>query len=283
MVLDGIVFAAPAGLEDRTHYVHRAEGPREELTIELELPVGAATPAAEVIADQREAMAGFLDAAFGVEAEGETTLAGAPAKFMRYFIVDEGERKYGKTIVGNPSAGDYVRINWKGEVEGAAVDGCVDPIVASFRVTAEAEPPPAAGLRTRYAGPWAYDLPERFSDPRSRIWTDGDSLRVQLTVPASGAAPLELEALLARELEPGRSQLARDDRPLPNGELVHLRQRGSLELEWSVYVAVLRLHDPRGGGRDVAIVWIIATAPWSDDATLGRIVDALIASVEVHP
>ena len=79
MVLDGIAFTAPTGLEDRTHYVHRAEGPREELTVELELPVGAATPAVEVLVEQREAMAGFLDAAFGVEAEGDTTAASAPA------------------------------------------------------------------------------------------------------------------------------------------------------------------------------------------------------------
>ena len=279
MDLDGIAFAAPAGLEDRTNYVHRAEGPREELTVELELPIGAATPAAEIIVEQREAMAGFLDAAFGVEAEGETTLAGAPAKFMRYFIVDEGQRKHGKTIVGNPGAGDYVRINWKGEVASADVDGCVDPVVASFRAAAEAEPPPAAGMRTRYAGPWAYELPERFSDPRVRIWTDGDSLRVQLGVAAVGAAPLELEALLARELEPGRTQLARDDRQLSNGALVHLHQRGSLELEWSAYVALLR----PDGAREVSIV---ATAPWSEDALLGRIVDTLIASIaiaEVRP
>jgi hypothetical protein len=274
MVLDGIAFAAPTGLEDRSNYVHRAEGPREELSIELELPVGAATPAAEVIADQREAMAGFLDAAFGVEAEGETTLAGAPAKFMRYFIVDDGERKYGKTVVGNPGAGDYVRVNWKGEVEGSAVDACVNPIVASFRVAAEGEPESAAGLRTRYAGPWAYELPERFSDPRTRIWTDGDSLRVQLSVPPSGAPPLELQDLIDRQLEPGRTQLARDDRQLPNGVLAHLHQRGSLELEWAAYVAVLKLDGPRE-------VSIVATAPWADDATLGRVVETLIASIEV--
>lgn len=277
MVLDGIVFAAPAGLEDRTNYVHRAEGPREELTVELELPIGAATPAAEVIAEQREAMAGFLDAAFGVEAEGETTLAGAPAKFMRYFIVDQGERKHCKTVVGNPGAGDYVRINWKGEVGSAAVDGCVDPVVASFRAAAEAEPAPAAGLRTRYAGPWAYELSERFSDPRVRIWTDGDSLRVQLGVAAVGAAPLELEGLLARGLDPGWTQLARDDRQLANGTLVHLHEQGSLALEWSAHVALLRLD----GGREASIV---ATAPWSQDAQLGRIVESLIASIaEVRP
>jgi hypothetical protein len=278
MVLDGIAFAAPTGLEDRTNYVHRAEGPREEWSVELELPVGAATPAAEVIAEQREAMAGFLDAAFGVEAEGETSLAGAPAKFMRYFIVDDGERKYGKTVVGNPGAGDYVRVNWKGEVDGAAVDATVNPIVASFRAASESEPPPAAGLRTRHAGPWAYELPERFSDPRTRIWTDGDSLRVQLHVPPIGAAPLDLENLIDRELEPGRTQLARDDRQLPNGVLAHLHQRGSLDLEWAAYVAVLKLD----GGREVSVV---ATAPWPDDAALGRIVETLLASVtlEVSP
>lgn len=280
MVLDGISFAAPPGLEDRTHYVHRAEGPREELTVELELPVGTATPAVEVIAEQREAMAGFLDAAFGVEAEGETSLAGASAKFMRYFIVDDGERKYGKTIVGNPGAGDYVRLNWKGEVDGSAVDACVDPIVASFRAAAEGEPAAAPGLRTRYAGSWAYELPERFSDPRVRTWTDGDSLRVQLRVAAVGDPPLQLDALIDRELELGRTQLARDDRPLANGELAHLHQRGSLELEWSAYVALLRLESSLGGPREVAIV---ATAPWPEDATLGRIVDALIATVEVRP
>jgi hypothetical protein len=280
MVVDGIAFVAPAGLEDRTSYVHRAEGPREELSVELELPIGAATPAAEVIAEQREAMAGFLDAAFGVEAEGETTLAGSPARFMRYFIVDEGERKYGKTIVGNPGAGDYVRINWKGEVDGAVADGRVDPIVASFRAAVEVEPPPAAGLRTRYAGPWAYELPERFSDPRVRIWTDGDSLRVQLGVAPIGAAPLEREALFAGQLEPGRTQLARDDRRLANGELAHLHQRGSLELEWSAYVVLLRLESSLGGAREVSIV---ATAPWPEDARLGSIVEGLITSVEVRP
>ncbi|HVI01169.1 MAG TPA: hypothetical protein VM869_20775, partial [Enhygromyxa sp.] len=130
--------------------------------------------------------------------------------------------------------------------------------------------------RTRYAGPWAYELPERFSDPRVRTWTDGDSLRVQLRVAAVGDPPLQLDALIDRELEPGRTQLARDDRPLANGELAHLHQRGSLDLEWSAYVAVLRLD----GAREVAIV---ATAPWPEDATLGRIVDALIATVEVRP
>lgn len=272
MVLDGIVFSPPAGLEDRTNYVHRAEGPREELQVELELPVGAATPAAEVIADQRESMEGFLDAAFGVEAEGETTLAGAPARFMRYFIVDRGERKYGKTIVGNPGAGDYVRINWKGEVDRGAVDGCVDPVVASVRAASEAEPPPAAGLRTRQAGPWAYELAERFSDPRTRIWTDGDSLRVQLTVPATGAAPLELDGLIAGQLDPSHTTLSRDDSALPNGVLAHLRRRGSLDREWSAYVALLQLDGPRQ-------VAIVATAPWPDDPRLRQYVDTLIASV----
>jgi hypothetical protein len=287
MVLDGIVFAPPAALEDRSNYVHRADAPREELSVELELPVGAATPAAEVIADQRESMEGFLDAAFGVEAEGATLLAGAPARFMRYFIVDDGERKYGKTIVGNPGSGDYVRINWKGEVDAAAVDGCVDPVVASFRAATDAEPPAPAGLRTRYAGPWAYELPERFSDPRTRIWTDGDSLRVQLSVAPIGAAPLDVDELIANQLDRNRAQLARDESNIAssrsaaggaNGTLAHLRQRGSLDREWSAYVALLRL-DADAGTREVSIV---ATAPWPDDARLASIIDTLIASVELE-
>ncbi|MFO7567744.1 MAG: hypothetical protein R6X02_34195 [Enhygromyxa sp.] len=282
MVLDGIAFAAPAGLEDRSNYVHRAEAPREELSVELELPVGAATPAAEVIAEQREAMEGFLDAAFGVEAEGSTALAGAPARFMRYFIVDEGERKYGKTVVGNPGAGDYVRINWKGEVDGASVDASVDPVVASFRAASASQAPPGPGLRTCYAGSWAYELPERFSEPRTRIWTDGDSLRVQLSVPPPGAAPLELEGLIATDLDRSHTQLDRDDRELDQGTLAHLHQRGSLDREWAAYVALLRL-DADEGAREVSIV---ATAPWSEDARLEQIVEALIASValaEVSP
>jgi hypothetical protein len=285
MVLDGIAFAAPTGLEDRSNYVHRAEAPREELSVELELPVGAATPAAEVIVEQREAMEGFLDAAFGVEAEGVTTLAGAPARFMRYFIVDEGERKYGKTIVGNPGVGDYVRINWKGEVDAVAVDARVDPVIASFRAATDAEPPAAAGLRTRYAGPWAYELPERFSDPPTRIWTDGDSLRVQLSVMPIGAAPLQLDELIASQLDRGPALLARDDRQIELGVLAHLHRRGSLEREWSAYVALLRLDaDIDMGTREVAVV---GTAPWSDDARLAAFVETLIASValaeEIRP
>jgi hypothetical protein len=58
---------------------------------------------------------------------------------------------------------------------------------------------------------------------------------------------------------------------------VHLHQQGSLTLEWSVYVALLRVD----GAREVSIV---ATAPWSQDAQLGRVVESLVASVaEVRP
>lgn len=273
MVLDGIAFTPPVGLEDRSNYVHRAEAPREELAVELELPVGAATPAAELLADQRESMAGFFDAAFGVEAEGDTTLAGSPAKFMRYFLVDEGERKYGKTIVGNPGGGDYVRIDWKGEVDGAAVDACVDPILRSFRAASDEAPAPPPGMRTRYAGGWAYDLPERFTDPRTLIWSDGDMLRVQLHVPVIGSGPLELESLLRSQLEPGRMEVARDDRELQDGALAHLQQRDELGREWSAYVALLRFD---ADSRELSIV---ATAAWSEDATLGRIVETLLTSV----
>src|SRR5690606_39721514 len=157
---------------------------------------------------------------------------------------------------------DYVRVNWQGQADAGAVDGIVDPIVASFRAASESEPPPAAGLRTRFAGPWAYELPERFSDPRTRIWTNGDSLRVQLSVPASGAAPLAIDSLLASSLDRSHTQLARDDRQIDNGTLVRLHQRGSLDREWSAYLALLSL-DGDAGSRQVAIV---ATAPWTDDA-----------------
>ncbi|PRP90832.1 hypothetical protein ENSA5_60820 [Enhygromyxa salina] len=294
MRIDGIAFASPDGLEDVTRYAYRPaeSGPGrgdEELSVEAELPVGGATPAAEVIAELREALEGFFPGAFKLLGEGEATLAGAAGKFLAYCL-DGGPGQatvVGKIVVANlgregEPPGDWVKLAWSGSRDAGSLDAYVDPIVASFSAEADAPATVLPGHERRHAGPWALDVPAHLRGPRNFLWEDEEAeLRVELSVLEAGAdePTIELGAAIS-----GGEEVAREDSRLDEGERVDVRVRSDDDPhgESTLILAKRKIElgaSDRGGHR-----WVVlsASAPSPEGPRLTTIVDALLASVRAE-
>jgi hypothetical protein len=281
--VDEMAFSSPSGLQDATNYTFRATGPREEFSVEFELPVGGATPADATLADTRGQMAGYLQSAFGVDAEGQLVLAGKPAPYMHYHFLDRGETKQGFMCVANLGSeladGDWVKLNWLLDMPAASVRSSVDPVLASFARASDPAPVPTpSGWTRRQAGPWAFDLPSRYTFPRSYVWVDVDAeLRVQIAVHHFDVDKPDLEARVAAASSRGRSLVKREDVPIIYGQLVRLRLRDELDEEHFA-CRVLQGYEI---GNPVRMRWVevAADGPFAEEQRLRKLVDGLLASI----
>ncbi len=201
MRVDGVAFDAPAGLEDSSTYGYRSRGAYEELTVEFELPVGAATPADEVIAEIREGLEGYFDAEFSIVAQGDQTFLGQPGKFLHYRL-DGAEQVVSKIVVANAvradgTRGDWIKLVWSGEpaAASAGIDAIVDPIVASFiPASGGARQPVLPGHVRQQAGDWVLDVPAHLAGPRTFVYEDTVAeLRIEVKVLPPGASEPDLD------------------------------------------------------------------------------------------
>jgi hypothetical protein len=287
--VEEIVFSSPSPspskMEDATNYTFASAA--EEFSVEFELPVGAATPAAEALADTRGQMADYLQSAFTVDEEGQLpSLAGKPAPYMRYHFEDRGAIKQGFMAIANLGSevadGDWVKLNWLLDVPPDAVRGRVDPVVASFAKAGDPAPVPTpSGWVRRQAGPWEFDLPSGHSIPRSYQWLDPDAeLRLQITVHDVDTDKPDLEARVATAQGRGRSLLDREDVPIIFGQLVRLRLRDELDEEWFACRVVQGYES--GNPVRTRFVEVAADGPLAEEQRLRRMIDALLASIAVE-
>lgn len=288
MRVDGVVFESPAGLEDSTSYGYLASAPDEELTVELELPAGRATPAEQVVVDVRDGLAGYFGAAFQLLAAGDTTLAGAPAKFFDYAISGD-ESVTGRIIVANIGAGgDWVKLAWSSEVAPGSLDAHLAPVLASFGPAADtARDPAPAGYVRQQAGPWSLDVPARLQGPRTFVFEDIEAeLRVELSVLEAGASEPELDAAA---VSVGAEQLRADETELDDGaridlELRYPELRSGVDANGESTTILAKRRIELAGARTGQARWITvtATSPRRDGARLTAIIDALLASIHAE-
>lgn len=284
--VDDVTFTAPTGLEDGTNYSFRASDPREEFSLEFELPAGSATPAPEVLADVRQQHVDYLQAKFGVDEQGERLVAGTPASFMRYHFDDRGETKLGVLAVANLGSeaadGDWVKLSWLHEGSQTELSTVVDGVIASFAKAPDPPPAPTQDHWTRrQAGIWAFDLPARYVGPHSYLWEDVEAeLRVQISVHPYDADKPDLEARVAAAVARGRTIVAREDVPIIYGDLVRLELRDAIDDQWFVCRAVQGYEV----GNPVRVRWIEvgASGPFTRETELRRLVDNLLASITVE-
>lgn len=282
MRVDGIAFESPAGLEDGTHYNFSSSAPHasEQLSVELELPTGGATPAAEVIAEIRQSLREFHAAAFTVVADGRTTLAGEPAQFFTYRL-DGNEQVVGKIVVANLDAGDWVKLAWEGDRDPGSLDAYLAPIIASFAPGTGAPTAVLSGHQRHSAGPWVLDVPAHLHGPRNFIWEDIEAeLRIELTVledgdpepalePGAAVAGGEEVARLERAIEGGaRFDIRVRSDADPNGESTLILAKRKVELTQLTSAPRLRR-------------WVVlsASAPSTAGARLTSVIDALLGSI----
>lgn len=287
MRVDGVVFESPAGLEDSTSYGYLASSPDEELTVELELPAGRATPAEQVVDDVRDGLAGYFGAAFQLLAEGDTTLAGAPAKFFDYAITGD-ESVTGRIIVANIGAGgDWVKLAWSSEVAPGSLDAHLAPVLASFGPEDGARDPAPAGYVRQQAGPWSLDVPARLQGPRTFVFEDIEAeLRVELSVLEAGAPEPELDAAA---VSAGAEQLRADETELDDGaridlELRYPELRSGVDANGESTHILAKRRIELTGARTGQARWVTvtATSPRRDGARLTAITDALLASIHAE-
>lgn len=286
MRVDGVAFESPAGLEDSTSYSYQAPSTYEELTVELELPVGRATPAEAVIADVRESLAGYFGAELSIVAQGDQAFFGQPGKFLQYRL-DGDEQVESKIVVANTARadhqrGDWIKLAWSawpGALASAgSVDAVVDPIVASFAPIGTAAPVLPGHVRQQ-AGDWQLDVPAHLIGPRTFIYEDIDAeLRVELSVLDAGASEPALEPGVAVA---DAEQVSRSEQTLADGERIDLQVRSDSDPNGeSVLILAKRnieLVGARAGERRFVV--ISATGPARDGARLRGVVDDLLASV----
>lgn len=282
MRVDGVVFESPAGLEDSTSYGYLASAPDEDLTVELELPAGRATPAEQVVDDVRDGLAGYFGAAFQLLAQGDTTLAGAPAKFFDYAITGD-ESVTGKIIVANIGAGgDWVKLAWSSEVAPGSLDAHLAPVLASFGPADGARDPAPAGYARQQAGPWSLDVPARLQGPRTFVFEDIEAeLRVELSVLDAGASEPELDAAA---VSAGAEQLRADETELDDGARIDLELRSDDDPNGESTHILAKRRIELAGARQGQTRWVTvtATAPSRDGARLTAITDALLASIHAE-
>ena len=280
MRVDGIAFTSPAGLEDSTSYSYRAEAGDEELYVEFELPVGGATPAAEVMAEMREGLAEFFGAQYSVVDEGEASLAGARGPCVQYRLSGDLPAA-GKILVANvPEAGcDWIKLRWTGVRDDAEVPAIFDPIAASFRAEADASGPVPPGYRREVAGAYVLDVPARLHGPRTFIYEDPVAeLRVEVSVLRGGDPEPGLSAGVAGA---GAREVSREEQALDDGERVDLRVESEDDPNGESALILAKRELALAGARAGERRWVVlsASAPASEAARLTALVDALLASV----
>jgi hypothetical protein len=288
MRVDGVAFESPAGLEDSTSYSYQARATYEELNVEFELPVGRATPAAEVIVDVRDGLAGYFGAEFSIVAQGDQPFVGQPGKFLQYRL-DGGEQVVSKVVVANTvradgQRGDWIKLVWSawpGALAAAgSVDAVVDPIVASFVRMDQVSPKPVLpGHVRQQAGDWQLDVPAHLVGPRTFIYEDIEAeLRVELSVLEAGAQEPVLEPGVAVA---GAEQVSRSDQKLADGERIDLQVRSDDDPNGESTLILAKRDIELVGARtgERRFVVISATGPARDGARLRGIVDDLLASV----
>lgn len=283
--VDDVSFLPISALEDGTNYKYRSKAPRAEFSLEFELPAGGGTPAKDALADIRGQHVDYLGDKFSVDEQGELTLVGQPAPFMRYHFPDRGTTQYGLLAFANlgSEAGerDWVKLAWLHEGPEPALRELVDAVVASFAKASDPPPAPTpTGWTRRYAGRWAFDLPDYFLGPRSFVWNDIDAeLRILLTVHPDGAEKPELEARVAAYTKRGMTIVEREDEPITYGQLARLRLRDRHDREWFACPVVqgYEVGDP------VRLCWVEtgAQGPWTAQAQVRDFLDQLLASISV--
>lgn len=287
MRVDGVAFESPAGLEDSTSYSYQARATYEELNVELELPVGRAVPAEQVITEVREGLAGYFGAELTIVAQGDQVLVGQPGKFLQYRL-DGDEQVVSKIVVANTvradgQRGDWIKLVWSAWpgalAAGGSVDAVVDPIAASVVPIAAALKPVLPGHVRQQAGDWQLDVPAHLIGPRTFIYEDIDAeLRVELSVLDAGAPDPALEPGVAIA---GAEQVSRSDQTLADGERIdlHVRSDSDPNGESTLILAKrnIELVGARAGERRYVV--ISATGPARDSSRLRSIVDDLLASV----
>jgi hypothetical protein len=281
--VDEIGFTSPSGLVDATSYVFRASSPREQLEVEFERPAGSATPAAIAIADVRKQLTDYLRSDFTLIAEGTLSLLGKPAEFLHYQFSDRGSAIQGFIVIANLGSevaeGDWVQLSWQLEHPAAAVRGVVDPVLASF---ARGGPTaPAISSNLRQAGPWVFELPSRYTGPRSFVWADDEiEQRMTITVHPFDIDKPELDVRVAQIVERGRVIDAREDVPIIYGKLVRLRLHDATGEKFFAS----RVAQDYQVGNPVRDRWVEVAADGllADEAQLRKRVDDLLASIALE-
>jgi hypothetical protein len=281
--VDEIGFTSPNGLVDATSYTFRATGPREQLEVESEGPAGGATPAALALADVRQQLVDYLGDAFTLVGAGELVLAGKPAKFLHYQIHDRGSDKQGFIVIANLGSevadGDWVQLSWQLEVPAAAVRTIVDPVLASF--TRGSAMAPAKGSNRRQAATWVFELPPRYTGPRSFVWADDEiEQRLSITVHPFDIDKPDLDARVTQIERAGRKVEVRDDVPIIFGQLVRLRLLDEAGERWFACRAAQAYQI----GNPVRERWVEVAGEGrlADEAQLRKRIDDLLASIAVE-
>ncbi len=287
--IDEIVFVSPSGLEDVTAYTFRSTSPREKLSIELELPAGTATPAEVALADVRQQIVDHLDSNFAVVAEGSQAIAGKQGSYLHYSFSDGGKHKQGFIVIANLGSlandGDWVKLTWLIDAPQSSVRAVVDPVLASFAKASDPPPQPTPpGSSRRQAGPWSFDLPDRYVGPRTFVWEDIEAeIRVSITVHPFDVDKPELDARVAATEQRGRQLTAQDVVPIPLGQLARLRLRSNLsgvDEEWFAIRSVQGYQV----GRPIRFRWVevAVDGPLAHEARLRKLGDDLLASIAVE-
>lgn len=281
--VDEIGFTSPSGLVDVTGYGFRASDPRALLEVEFEQPVGAATPAAIALADVRGQLTDYLRSDFTLIAEGSLTLLGKPAEFLHYQFSDRGAPVQGFIVIANlgseQAEGDWVKLSWQLDLPAAAVRGVVDPVLASFTRGSAVAPTIASNLRQ--AGPWAFELPSRYTGPRSYVWQDDElEQRLAITVHPFDIDKPDLDARVAQLVAGGRVVDVRDDVPIIYGQLVRLRLHDAAGEQFFA----CRVAQDYQVGNPVRHRWVEVAADGllADEAQLRKRVDDLLASIALE-
>ena len=285
MRVDGIAFTSPAGLEDSTNYSYQAAARDEELSVEFELPVGAATPASEAMAQLRGGLADFFADAFCVVAQGEAALAGATGTCLQYRLAGSPSVAAKVLIANVPGpGGDWIKLRWAGVCDDAEISRVFDPIAASFVAQgagdARAEVP--AGRRREVAGAYVFDVPAHLHGPRTFIFEDPEAeLRVELSVMHGDEDEPELSAGVASA---GAREVGREEQTLADGERVDLRVESDDDPNGESTLILAKRVIALAGERDGERRWVVlsASAPSRVGARLTTIVDALLASVRAE-
>lgn len=224
-VVDRIAFEVPDDLEDATTYAFASEDDEDELTVVLEVPAAAATPAAEVAAQVREGLT--LTFPENVEAldERETTLDGRPARSIDYTVRGCGDPVFGCTVIAEREGGGFVKIDLRAREADRLRDRLL-PVLDTVSLTgADRAPPAGEGYRRARLGPLALHVPTELHGPLQRLFIDGDDrLRLQVVVRPLGKGAAALDRAVTRDGRGGWTVLDREDQSWARGQWCRYRR-----------------------------------------------------------
>lgn len=260
-VIDQVAFEAPAGLEDATRWEFRDPSRAEAVTVELEAPVGRATPALEVVAALRESIVAVFPLGEILD-EGQTVLDGRRAWFLAYAVGDEDDPQVGMAVVANLAGGDHVKIHVQLQ-DRDELGPRFGPTLASVSLRGGPAPVSAGpGYRREHAGPVALDVPQALQAPRTHVFVDADDrVRLRLSVRSPGAGPFDLDAALAGD-----------------GIGAELREREEQAWSWGRWARyVRRTEDPPPRAQAVVRASLSVVVQAAHDG-----VEAVTREVEIH-